>query len=55
MNVQRLNDEINKRLYILDVLQPEFLSVLSRQNSQKLNLYKLTELRSIANEVSNRK
>jgi hypothetical protein len=54
MNVQKLTDEINKRIYILESLNPELLSMLSRQNRQKLNISKLTDLRNTGTNVPTR-
>jgi hypothetical protein len=55
MNVQKFTEEINKRSYILDVLNPEILSTISRQSMKKFGNSQATEIRSIFSEASTRK
>lgn len=55
MNVEKFTNEIKRRQYIVTFISPEVLSILSRQQGDKLGLLKKTELWSIKNEVSNRK
>jgi hypothetical protein len=55
MNAEKFKNEIERRKYIIDTMQPDILSMFSRQQGDKLKLLKLTELWSIKNEVLKRK
>lgn len=55
MNVEKFKNELERRKYILKVLYPEKLIMLSRQDSNYSTVLKVTELRSIKNEVLSRK
>jgi len=55
MNAEKFKNEIERRRYIINTVQPDVLTIFSRQQGDKLKLLKLTELWSIKNEVLKRK